>query len=267
MAKTNVITDAELVSQFAKKAMEEPEAVIEPSQAPSDTTFELPGGFLTEAGEIIKVVEVRELTGADEEAISRAGSRAKALGILLSRGLVRVGSGEATKETLDLLLSGDRDAILIAIRKATFGAGMPVQIRCFSCSEEQNTIIDLNADIPYKVLKDPITDRVWVVKTKSGPVLVSLPTGVVQQKLMDNADKTSAEINTMLLAGCVMSVNGVPSMGAHTALSLTMSDRTKIIEEILKRNPGPRLGEVTKLCKACGESISTPLSLLDLFQL
>jgi hypothetical protein len=56
-------------------------------------------------------------------------------------------------------------------------------------------------------------------------------------------------------------------MGAHTALSLTMSDRTKIIEEILKRNPGPRLGEVTKLCKACGESISTPLSLLDLFQL
>ena len=267
MAKTNVITDAELVSQFAKKAMEEPEAVIEPSQAPSDTTVELPGGFITEDGEVIRTAEVRELNGADEEAISRAGSRAKALGILLNRGLVRVGSEEATKETFDLLLSGDRDAILIGIRKVTFGSEMPVQIKCFNCSEEQETVIDLNTDVPYKSLKDVANERNWVVKTKSGPVLVALPTGVVQQKLMDNADKTSAEINTMLLAGCVMSVNGVPSMGAHTALSLSMSDRTKIIEDILKRNPGPRLGEVTKLCKACGESISTPLSLLDLFQL
>ena len=265
---SNVITDAELVSQFAKKAMEEPEAVIAPSQAPSDTTVELPGGFIDEEGAVIKTAEVRELTGADEEAISRAGSRAKALGILLNRGLVKVGTKEASKEILESLLSGDRDAILIGIRKVTFGSEMPVQVRCFNCSEEQDTVIDLNTDVPYEVLKDPVQDRNWIVKTKNGrSVAVALPNGVVQQKLMDNADKTSSEINTMLLSGCIISINNSPSMGAHTALSLGMSDRTKVIEEILKRNPGPRLGEVKKLCKACGENIPTPLSLLDLFQL
>jgi hypothetical protein len=46
-----------------------------------------------------------------------------------------------------------------------------------------------------------------------------------------------------------------------------MADRTKIVDEIIKRNPGPRLGEVKKACQACGEDILLPLSLLDLFRL
>lgn len=262
----NVITDAELVSQFAKKAMEEPEAVIAPSQAPSDTTVELPGGYATASGKIVKVAEVRELTGADEEAISRAGSRAKALNVIIQRGLVRVGDEEVTKDTLDTLLSGDRDAILIGIRKVTFGNTLDMSIRCPSCLDEHESTVDLNTDVPVVSLPSA-EDRFWVVSTKSGPVGVTLPTGVVQKRLMDNADKTSSEINTLLLSGCVLTVNGIPSMGAHTALSLGMSDRTKIIEEIIRRNPGPRLGEVKIACKACGEDIDLPLSLLDLFQL
>ena len=70
----------------------------------------------------------------------------------------------------------------------------------------------------------------------------------------------------MLLAGCILSVNGAPSIGAQTALSLGMADRTKMVEDIIERNPGPRLGEVKKVCKACGEYIPLPLSLLDLFR-
>jgi len=263
---SNVITDAELVSQFAKKAMEEPEAVIAPSQAPSDNTVELPGGYATNSGKIVKVAEVRELNGADEEAISRAGSRAKALNVILQRGLVRVGDEEVTKDTLDNLLSGDRDAILIGIRKVTFGETLDMSIRCPLCLDEHESTVNLNTDVPVVSLLSA-EDRSWVVNTKSGPVGVTLPTGVVQKKLMDNADKTSSEINTLLLSGCVLTVNGVPSMGAHTALSLSMSDRTKIIEDIINRNPGPRLGEVKIACKACGEGIDLPLSLLDLFQL
>ena len=263
---SNVITDAELVSQFAKKAMEEPEAVIAPSQAPSDTTVTLPGGYVTNSEKVIKTAEVRELNGADEEAISRAGSRAKALNVILQRGLTKVGDEEITKDTLDNLLSGDRDAILIGIRKVTFGETLDLSIRCGSCSEEQDTSINLSTDVPIISLSQS-EDRAWTVTTKSGPVVVTLPTGVVQKKLMDNADKTSSEINTLLLSGCILTVNGVPSMGAHTALSLSMSDRTKIIEEIISKNPGPRLGEVKKACKACGEDINLPLSLLDLFQL
>ena len=113
----------------------------------------------------------------------------------------------------------------------------------------------------------PIADRSWQVKIKDKYVALSLPTGITQKKLVENIDKTSAEINTLLLSGCVMSVDGQPSMGASTVLSLGMADRSKLIEEIITRNPGPRLGEVSKTCKACGEVIALPLSLVDLFRI
>jgi len=84
---------------------------------------------------------------------------------------------------------------------------------------------------------------------------------------MDNIDKTAAEVNTILLSGCIVSINEAPSIGARAALNLGMADRNKIIDQILDRNPGPRLGEVKKACQACGEDVFLPLSLTDLFRL
>jgi hypothetical protein len=262
---SEIITDSELIEKFAKKAMEEPEPVIQ-TRAPSGSEVFLPGGFIEQNGEIVKTAEVRELTGADEEAIAKAGSAGKALNVLLQRGLVRLGARDVRKEDFDLLLSGDRDAILIGIRRVTFGNDLTIAVQCPHCESEQTTDIDLSHDIPMVELKDPVYDRTWTIKTSKGEVNVALPTGVVQRKLMENADKTSAEINTLLLSGCVLSINGSPSAGASTALSLGMADRNKIIDEIINRNSGPRLGEVNKPCKACGEGMSLPLSLLDLFR-
>lgn len=263
---TEIITDAQLVAKYAQKAMEEPEKQVI-TRAPSSPEVKLPAGFILPNGEVAKTAEVRELNGSDEEAISKAGSTAKSLNILLQRGLVKIGDKEATKDDLDALLSGDRDAILLGIRKVTFGTTLNLKVRCAFCGDEHLTEIDLEQDVPVKYLTDPIQDRVWEVETKNGVIKLALPTGITQKKLMDNMDKTSAEVNTMLLAGCILSVNNAPSIGAQTALTLGMADRSKIIDEIIERNPGPRLGEVKKGCKACGEDIALPLSLLDLFRL
>ena len=70
-----------------------------------------------------------------------------------------------------------------------------------------------------------------------------------------------------MLAGCVLTINDKVSVGASSVLKLGMGDREKLIEEIVNHNPGPRLGEVTKTCEACGESMETPLSLVALFRL
>jgi hypothetical protein len=263
---SEIITDAQLVSQFAAKAMEEPEAIIK-TQAPSDSEVQLPGGFISKTGEVIRTAEVKELNGMDEEAIAKAGSAAKAFNVLLQRGLVKLGSEDITKDHLDNLLSGDRDAILIGIRRVTFGEDITLNVQCASCSSPQSLEVNLYKDIPSKTLEDPIAERTFKVITKKGVVSVALPTGVVQKKLVDNTDKTVAEINTILLAGCILSIDDSPSSGASTALLLGMADRTKVLEEIIKRNPGPRLGEVKKTCQACGEDMDLPLSLTDLFRL
>lgn len=266
MSQPQVITDAKLIEQFAKKAMEEPAVEIK-TRAPSESVVKLPGGFINSAGELITTAEVRELTGADEEAIAKAGTIGKSLNVLLQRGLIALGSDEVSKDDLDTLLSGDRDAILIGVRRVTFGNTIDVPVQCQSCRQEGTAVIDLTTDVPERKLEDPVADRAWDVETTRGVVTVMLPNGIVQKKLMENMDKTSAEINTLLLSGCIVTINGSPSVGASTALSLSMADRAKIIDQILEKNPGPRLGEVKKACKACGEDMDLPLSLVDLFRL
>ena len=262
MTEPQVITDAELINKFAAQAQAGVEVEVS-TKAPVSTEVHLPGGFLSN-GELIKTAEVRELTGVDEEAIAKAPNIGRSITTILERGLKKLGSQDATHDDLDTLLSGDRDAILIGIRKVTLGETIEFVTRCGNCNEEQEVVIDLTEDVPVVELTD---SRSWKIETKKGYVEVALPTGVTQRKLLENMDKKSAEINTLLLSGCVLSVNGEPSLGASTVLNFGIADRAKIIDEILKKNPGPRLGEVKKTCKACGEIIPLPLGLADLFRL
>lgn len=262
------ITDPAVLQAAIEQIDAKPAKAEIKTVAPSSNEVLLPGGFITGDGSLVKYAEVRELTGADEEAISRSGSTGKALMSMLQRGLVSLGSSSVSKEDLDRLLSGDRDAILIGIRKVTFGSTMEFQFPCDSCRTDLVVTVDLDEDVPYVNLEDPIEDRQFTYTSKnSGEIKVSLPTGITQKKLLENTDKTRAELNTILLAGCVDSINGSASLGAPSVLKLGMADREAIVTEIVKRNPGPRLGEVKTTCEACGEDIPMPLSLADLFRL
>jgi hypothetical protein len=262
----NQITDPTIIEQ-AIKDVEKPAVKIK-TVAPSSSEVTLPGGFINREGALVKYAEVRELNGMDEEAIAKAGSSSRALLVMLQRGLVSIGTEEANKQDLDNLLSGDRDAILIGIRKVTFGTEADFSLTCPHCRTGLGVTVDLDEDVPYRELEDPINDRVFDYESKKhGVIRVSLPTGATQRKLMENTDKTLAELNTILLAGCVDSVNGIVSMGASTVLKLGMADREALVSNIISRNPGPRLGEVSTHCEACGEEIPMPLALTDLFRL
>ena len=83
---------------------------------------------------------------------------------------------------------------------------------------------------------------------------------------MQTDGKTTAELVTLTLAGCLISINGDLSLGESTALSLGVVDRENIIKELAERNPGPRLGEVSKTCETCGGQLFIPLSLVDFFR-
>ena len=262
-----ISSDPNLISQLAQEGTKSPEPEIV-TLTPSNSDVILPAGFITKDGSVVKYAQVKELTGVDEELISKSGSVGKALNTILQRGVVSIGSEPATKEDLDSLLSGDREALLLGIRRVTFGDTAEYAVRCAQCSTELDVSVDLKDDVPVKSLDDPIQDRTFTyMSKKSGAIVVGLPTGHVQKKIIENFDKTNSELNTILLAGCIKSVNGEPSLGATTALTLGMIDRENIISELLSRNPGPRLGEVKTTCEACGEELPMALSLTDLFRL
>lgn len=260
-------SDPNVINKLVEE-IEDGSAVEIKTVAPSNSQVELPGGFISKDGSLVKYAEVRELTGIDEEAISKSGSVGRALLTMLQRGLVSIGVEAATKEDIDNLLSGDRDAILIGIRRVTFGDVVDFAFPCPACNTDLVVHLDLNKDIPIRTLKDPFEDRTFEYTAKNGDVIsVSLPTGTTQKKLLENSDKTVAELNTILLAGCVQSINGFPIVGASSVLKLGMRDRDQIVTKILAANPGPRLGEVQTACEACGETTPMPLSLSDLFRL
>lgn len=266
--KTEVTVNAEQNSDLVNEKLAEvmadekkpnPVTVI----PPSDTVVKLPCGYATFTGEVVREAEVRELNGKDEEAIARASSVGKALITILNRGVVRIGNQQASEDMLDSLLSGDRDTLLVAIYKATFGKEAVLQGICNSCNEVHEVGVDLDTDLKVRPFAG---SRKFTVSCKIGEVVVQLPTGFAQKDLVENSEKTVPELTTILLENCVESINGTPVVAKEQVQNLGIGDRKTIAEEINKRSFGPLFDEVTVACPKCEGEVSVPLNLGTLFR-
>lgn len=231
-----------------------------------ETTVNLPGGYIDFEGVVHTVAEVRELTGTDEEAIVKILEPGKALLAILQRATVSIGGKKADKEMLNALLSGDREQLLVAIRRVTFGNEISLITSCTKCAVEQTFVIDLEKDVKIKELDDKVIDRLFTMQTKKGTIKVHLPTGEIQEKIINATNKNTAELDTILLSGCVLEINDIPIMNPSQIRDLGMQDRRKILLEIAERNPGPLLNEIKKTCSDCGSEVDLPLTLAELFR-
>lgn len=261
-AAVNPALANKLLEQATVEKPEEKEVKV---IAPSDTHVTLPGGYLTPAGELITTAEVRELTGKDEEAISRASSTGKALITILNRGTVKIGDLPADESLLDQLLSGDRDALLLAILKVTFGTISTLPSYCATCDEVKEVDVDLDADIKVKVMLDH-NERVFTVEGKNQEYTVQLPTGRAQKELINNADKTISELNTILLENTIIKIGNSPVVSKQQVQNLGVLDRKKVIEEINKRFVGPQFDDLTVTCPECEGEVRVPINLGAMFR-
>lgn len=266
MSKTiSAAANPALANNLVKQAIEEkPQQKEVKIVPPSDNVVTLPGGYITDAGEVITDAEVRELTGADEEAIAKAQNVGRALITILQRGTVRIGDEKATEKILDQLLSGDRDALLLAIFKATFGHTTEVPV--FFGEELKKVEVDLDTEIKFKVLTDPINDRVFTVKGRKHEYAVQLPTGVAQKEMILNSDKTPAELTTIMLENTVMQIDGSPVISKQQIRNLGIVDRKAIVDEINSRIPGPQFDGITVTDPDTGREVQVPVNFGTLFR-
>lgn len=234
---------------------------------PSDTRVDLPAGYITPDGEVLRVAEVRELNGRDEEAIGKSGGGAKAYSVILSRATVSIGGQPATEELLDSLLLGDRDALLLGIYKATFGHEAELPGICDSCEDIKLVQVDLNTSVETKVLVDPIEDRVFKVEGRNHEYTVALPTGVAQKELIALGEKSVGEKNTSLLKNTVLEIDGSPVIGKAQIQDMGIMDRNTIATEIGSRLPGPQFEDITLSCPDCDGEVVVPFNLGALFRL
>lgn len=273
---TNPLENPEKANADITAALDDSVHVNLPTiDAPPDDLVELPGG-LVKGDRVVKTAIVKELTGKDEEALARASQSMNVFHFfdrLLTRGVIKLGD-EPTTDTEKLLremLIGDRDAIVLGIRKATYGNTVDIESwKCASCGQEAALSMDVS-DIPVKTIT-PESDRTFEVPMrKGGYAEVRLATGQDQIEIMEKKDLTQAQIETLFLARCVISIvdangfdrsmQGFPSM----ALELSVPDRHAILKELGERQPGPKYDQIEYECESCGKKGMVVVGIGDLF--
>lgn len=244
---------------------------------PAGGNFRLPGGYAlgNDFANVRYDAEVRELTGADEEAITKArsGGVGTFITTLLACGTVSVGDEASGPTVLDNLLLGDRDMLLLEIRRATYGEEIVWErYSCPWCGEEFRLAVTLD-EIPIRNLEDP-SQRIFEVELRRGrKAFVRLPVGSDQKAILAVVDRaTESEQNTLLLSRCLISV--VEADGSENAVtgnpefarSLGIVDRKSILDAIEEKQPGPQYNDVKFLHDSCGKEVPLMISAGDLFQ-
>lgn len=250
------------------------------AEMPPDTLVTLPGG-LVHGDSVITHVEVRELTGEHEEAMSRAaraqpGNLLHFVNTLLECGTVRFGQEDPakTRQYLQDALVGDRDAILLGIRRATYGD--EIELPDWQCPECEN-LSDLKVpldDIPVHELKYPAKDIVFDVPLRRGRTAeVRLANGADQTAVFENAKLSAAERDTILLSRCLLAIRDkdgtrhvTTGNAAATARGLSLADRHAILKQLLERQPGPQFGDLKFTHADCSKEVDLVIGMTELFR-
>lgn len=217
--------------------------------------------------------EVRELNGADEESLSRVKETSDFFDLVLAHGVVRVEDVDLTAHSMNErqallkdLLIGERSQLLMAILAATYGDQKVLNITCPTCSVEQELTLYLTQDFKPKQVDDVTRPSFDFVTSKGDRVEYRLVTGSDQAEVLRRKGATTAEQNTIILSRCIIKVNSqiVPDPVGY-ARKLSMRDRTKLLTEMVERQPDLDLAVQTP-CVGCGGDIVFTLGWSDLFR-
>lgn len=236
-----------------------------------ETEVKLPAGLITQSG-VVRIAEVQELTGRHEEALAKVrNTPSKFINTLLLSGVVSIGDEKINQKMVDKLLQGDIDALLLGIRKVTFGNDFEMfNVPCDYCGGLNDLTLSLDA-IPVQELEDPEVLEYEVPLRKGRKARVTFPTGEAQKELYRNADLTAPELVTILLEHCVLgftSANGTftPCRGKTDILDMGKADRDVLQQFIYDKQPGPRYDQVTASCSSCEREVPVPLNVAILFR-
>jgi hypothetical protein len=231
----------------------------------------LPGGYLDDEGNVHRDARIREINGSDEEAMARELRNPtinipKVVDLLLKRTVEAVGTIDPLPPTvLNDMLTGDRAALMLAVRILTFGNDWEVpDFPCRMCGETFGTIVELDS-IPIKKLDNPMVQEVDVELRNDHTATVVLLTGGVQLEMVGDGNRTGPEEATIAIDRCIRKLDGMPVAGP-IAQKMSMADRRKIVAAMSGSQPGPQMEEVMVTCTECGREANYTVSLVDLFR-
>jgi len=164
--------------------------------------FELPCGYVDPDGNLHREVQVREMTGNEEDMLSsKTVPNNKKIGMLVQACLVRI--GEITDRgrlnaVVNKLTVGDRVFLMFAVRRTTLGDEYPYRETCPECKFKGIFHLDLS-QLEIKRMDDT-AQRKYTRKLPSGRTVVFHPLlGEHEDEISKATNSTSALSLAMLL--------------------------------------------------------------------
>lgn len=230
----------------------------------------LPGGYVDQGGDIHREVELRPLTGREEEllAASRPRESASLVTVLLSRCVQRIGAIHPVSEALVRnLLIADRQYLLLKLREATFGEQIRANIFCPWPECGQRVAINFSIhDIPIRESEDKgpaytmtLSPEVsGALEAEDRQITFRLPNGADQEIISPLLAENEALALARLFGRCVQRIGRLTKIGEEVIISqLSPAARLAIEQQMERLAPKVEL-EMDIKCHECARDFVAP---------
>lgn len=242
----------------------------------------LPIGYLDEeSGMLHRQVTLRKMTGKEEALLAEPALRSnggRLISALLANCVTHIEAmAQIEPEVMRRMFSGDRNFLLLELRRLTFGDDMEASYRCPHCQGVTTLLEDLS-NIPVRVVEDEGIPVIAVTLTDGYRDLddnwqyefvFGLPTGEDEEVASGRRDSNPTRQRDALLARCLKQVGNldqrrIQAMGIRILADLSMPDRRQIQKAVDATTPGPDLTRQVN-CDRCGEEYLTTLDMSHFF--
>ena len=202
----------------------------------------LPLGWHDGNGRAHRDVRVRELTGADEEALfdQGQGSGAQKVSAFLARVIERIDGVDVPIDSgLTASLSlGDRDYLLLRLRQFELGDAVHQLARCPACAGKVDVDL-LISELPLRAA--PTAAAQFEVRLPDASLQLRWPNGADQAAIEVLALANPAAANTRLFSRIVLDIDGRGAPSEDAVRAWPLARRQALAAWLEHRLPGPDL--------------------------
>jgi len=241
--------------------------------------FSLPGGLVTSDGKCFQEVELKALTGIEEEIIADTENfqnLANLLTQVLTNCIKRIGKiSDINQEVIRDLVLADRDYLLLCLRKITFGNKVDARLRCpnESCRELMDlsfNIDDLHVEkknLGNGIFKSNLSDLAAYKDDKNSihkEIEFRLPTVRDQEEVSELYQENESKALTRLFSRCLLRIGKITKIDDDLISSLTILARREIESKIKESSPVVDL-DVNVTCPKCKTQFKSPFDIQNFF--
>lgn len=226
-------------------------------------------GYVDKDGVLHTTFTYREMSGKDEEAISKADVRsngAKMVNVLVERCVVQIGTltkkecGARWGTIIREMLGGDLDYMAFKIRELSKGKDVEFQHKCPNCGTKLTTVVNTDEFQIKPYMGQSVIDFTLSRGYKDGKGevhkegVIRLPNGFDREIVTPLFKKNVSTATTMLLTRLIAFNDGA-LVTQNNVNEMTLRDR-EILEKIIKENTFGIDTTLELVCSSCGQDIS-----------